>query len=134
MTRATRLERNYLESGDREGINVAPPRRVAPVGARTPPIEQFRSHVTDNSWLISHRDGGSGKDCCDSIVSEAHVTIFSDQDVPLDRSRVGTCPPLANSISYREDVTVHDSVEMQIFETTGTLRKLSVAQHYTVCL
>ena len=109
------IGRKYLEGGHRQGVNVTLLRGVAIFEAKLCRIQQFRSHITDNSRLGSRRavrmhDGGIGDDPCDSEVSKASVTLFGDQDVSLYKSRIGTRLRLMTSVSYRINVTVHDTL------------------------
>jgi hypothetical protein len=85
--------RTCLVGGHHEGVNVTLFRGIAVREVRFGWIQQFRSHVTDNSrlgcgcatWL---HDGGIGDNTRDSEVSKARIALFSDKDIPLDRTRL----------------------------------------------
>ena len=95
VTRATGQERNrrkYLVGGHRERENVALLRIVAAFRAKPWWIQQFWSHIMDNSLFgccraVSLHDRGVGNDCCDSKVSETRIALLGDQDVSLNRSK-----------------------------------------------
>ena len=78
--------------------------------AELPWVQQLWSHVTGNRnrHAISLHNGVIGDNSCNSKVSQARVTLFSDQDVSLDGLRVGTPPSLTTSISHRIDTAMHD--------------------------
>jgi hypothetical protein len=107
--------RTYLIGGHRERVNVTLLRGVAVYEAELRWIQQFRSHVTDNSWFGCRRttwlhNGGIGDGTRDSEVPKACITILGDQDVPLDITGIGAWfDGRTPFIAHRIDITVYDT-------------------------
>jgi len=87
---------NYLVDGHHERVNIALFRGIAVWEVELCGIQQFRSCVTDNPQPGRYRatrfhDGRITDHTRDPEIAKACNTILTDQDVPLDRTDVGTC-------------------------------------------
>lgn len=130
----------HLVNGHRQRIDVALPRGAAALEVKLARIQQLWGHVADDSWFWNRRVAWLDEcrvddDAHHPVVREACNTPFGDQHVPLYGSgvnvRFGSGAPI---IAHRVDVTVHDAQKMEIFETAGSLGKLSRAGSQAVRL
>ena len=91
-------KRTCLVTCHGEGVNVALLRGITVRKSKLRWVQQFRSHVTDNSQFgrccaARFHDGGIGDDSRNCVIPKACITTLSYQDVPLGRAtRIGICP------------------------------------------
>ena len=128
----------HLVNGHRQRVNVALLRWVAVLDVELLWIQQFRSHVADDSWLWNRRvtwlhDRRIGDDPHYAEVPEARNAILGDQHIPLHRTWISVrSGPRAPILAHRIDVAVDDTQRMQISEAAGSLGELSRVVSQTV--
>ena len=140
------IGRTHLVGGHREGVNVTLLRGVAIRKVKLQWIQQFRSHITDNSRLGCCRgtwfhNSGICDDTCDPEVPNACITPLSDQNVPLDRMGISTCsnsiildrsPDSRHCERYLVNVGIRD--RKQLAQAAGNQISEGLSKDYVSCL